>query len=101
MRLSKAALILALALGPLAGPLVSEAQQPARVHRIGGLLPGRPERSLTVDAFRQGLPELGYVDGQNLAIEYRWAEGKLDRPFDLAAELGASGTTLREDHIGV
>src|SRR5439155_666230 len=40
-----------------------------------------------VDAFRQGLRELGYVEGQNIVVEYRYADGNLDRMADLAAEL--------------
>ena len=65
-----------------------EAQQPKKVPRIGYLgaasLSAIPKR---VEAFRQGLRELGYVEGKNLVIEYRWAEGKLDRLPALAAEL--------------
>ena len=66
----------------------AEAQQPTKVPRIGYLgaasLSAIPKR---VEAFRQGLRELGYVEGKNLVIEYRWAEGKLDRLPALAAEL--------------
>ena len=43
--------------------------------------------------FRNGLRELGYVDGQNLAITYRWADGRLDRRPNLAAELVAAKST--------
>jgi len=63
------------------------AQQPARVARIGFLsnsssaFPGR------IQAFRQGLRDLGYVEGKNIVIEWRYAEGKLDRHTALAAEL--------------
>jgi len=77
------------ALSLLATPLAAEAQQAMKVHRIGWLSPGfpRPDRDPPVDAFRQGLRELGYVEGQNLIIEYRGAEGKDERLPDLAAEL--------------
>jgi putative tryptophan/tyrosine transport system substrate-binding protein len=77
------------ALSLLATPLTAEAQQAMKVHRIGWLSPGfpRPDRDPPVDAFRQGLRELGYVEGQNLIIEYRGAEGKDERLPDLAAEL--------------
>ena len=58
----------------------AEAQQPAKIPRIGFLLGGSPTTSpARREAFRQGLRELGYVEGKNIVIEYRWAEGKLDR----------------------
>src|SRR5713226_305631 len=66
---------------------MAEAQQPKKVPRIGVLSPGFPGPSPLLDAFRQGLRELGYVEGQNIAIEYRFAEAKLERLHDLAAEL--------------
>ena len=62
-----------------------EAQQPKKVPRIG-YLAGR-ESSARIAAFRQGLRELGYVDAQHIVIEFRFAEGKLDRLPELAAEL--------------
>ena len=66
----------------------AEAQQPKKVPRIGFLLaPSRSALSERVDAFRQGLREHGYVEGQNIVIEYRYAEGKFDRLPDLAADL--------------
>ena len=70
------------------GAAIVEAQQPTKVLRIGFLgftsLSGIAAR---IEAFRQGLRELGYVDGKNIVIEYRYAEGKLDRLSELAAEL--------------
>jgi putative ABC transport system substrate-binding protein len=66
----------------------SEAQQPARIHRIGILSPvSESFFSARVEAFRQRLRELGYVEGKNIVIEYRYAEGKLERLPALAAEL--------------
>jgi ABC-type uncharacterized transport system substrate-binding protein len=66
----------------------ADAQQPKKVPRIGFLLaPARSAVSEPLDAFRQGLRELGYLEGQNIVIEYRYAEGKLGRLPDLAAEL--------------
>jgi putative ABC transport system substrate-binding protein len=66
------------------------AQPPEKVPRVGYLIPGShsdPQRQRLLEAFRQGLRELGYVDGQNIAIESRWAEGKADRLPGLAADL--------------
>ena len=64
------------------------AQQPTRVFRIGFLNAGTPATSPAREAaFRQGLRELGYVEGKNIVIDHRYAEGKLDRLPRLAAEL--------------
>ena len=78
-----------LAGGLLAAPLAAEAQQAAKVPRIG-YLANNPAGSLHLtEAFLQGLRDLGYVEGRNLVIEYRAAEGKWDRFPALAAELVA------------
>jgi ABC-type uncharacterized transport system substrate-binding protein len=69
----------------LTGLAPAQAQQPKKVPRIGYL--GSVSSSDRVDAFRQGLRELGYVDGKNIIIEWKSAEGKLDRLPGLAAEL--------------
>ncbi len=67
---------------------MAQAQQAKKVPRIGLLVPGSESAfSIRTEAFRQGLRELGYVEGKNIAIEYRWAEGNLDRLPALAAEL--------------
>src|SRR5215831_16941113 len=64
------------------------AQQPKKVPRIGYLSGTSSSATLArVEAFRQGLRELGYVEGKNIVIEYRWAQGKADRLPDLAEEL--------------
>ena len=74
--------------GLLAAPLAAEAQQAEKVYRIGYLSAGSDTSNPRVrEAFRQGLRELGWVEGQNIIIEYRWAEGRFDRLPDLAAEL--------------
>jgi len=65
----------------------AEAQQ-TKIPRIGFLVPSSPSASSSrIAAFRQGLRELGYVEGKNIVIEYRYAEGKQDLQTDLAAEL--------------
>jgi len=74
-----------LASGLLAAPLAAEAQRAGKVHRIGYLSGGLS--TYRIEAFRQGLRELGWVEGQNIVIEYRYAEGRFDRLPDLAAEL--------------
>ena len=74
--------------GVLAAPLVAESQPTSMVYRIGylaGFSPLAPRPA--VEAFRQGLRELGWVEGQNIVIDYRFAEGRYDRLPDLAAEL--------------
>ena len=72
----------------LAFGVIAEAQQPKKVPRIGFLGGSPPSAVLArVDTFRQGLRELGYVEGKNIVIEYRYAEGKLDRLPALVAEL--------------
>ena len=85
-----AVLIALLGVAVLVGPLAGETQQAASIPRIGFLSPSslsEPRTSRFLEAFRQGLRELGYVEGQNIAIESRWAEGKYERLPGLAAEL--------------
>jgi ABC-type uncharacterized transport system substrate-binding protein len=72
----------------LAAPLGAEAQQAAKIARIGYLAPNLTDPHLP-EAFRQGLRDLGYVEGRNVVIEYRDAEGKYERLPALAAELVA------------
>jgi ABC-type uncharacterized transport system substrate-binding protein len=72
----------------VAAPFTSEAQQVGKVYRLGVLERVSPAlNAANFDAFRQGLRELGYLEGQNLTIEYRSAEGRSDRFPSLAAEL--------------
>jgi putative ABC transport system substrate-binding protein len=82
-------LLVILALSFFWAPLAAEVQQATNVYRIGWLSPSvpRPDHDPPVDAFRQGLREFGYVEGQNLVIAYRGAEGRIERLADLAAEL--------------
>ena len=95
--------VVALALGLLAAPLAAHAQQPGKVYRIGWFgNPAPPDRTAQGcpsqgsfnwlawplwRAFVGGLRELGYIEGQNLAIECRWTEGRPERSPALAAEL--------------
>jgi putative ABC transport system substrate-binding protein len=88
MKWGRAVLLILLVLGVLLVPLVADAQQPAKTPRIGFLAAvSLVALSDRVEAFRQGLRELGYVEGQTITIEYRSAEGKYDRLPALAAEL--------------
>jgi putative ABC transport system substrate-binding protein len=80
--LTLSALLLALSIN------VAEAQQPTKVSRIGFLGPTSAAGiAARLEAFRSGLRELGYVEGRDIVIEFRWAEGKYDRLPELAAEL--------------
>ena len=82
--------IFGLALGVLlfTVSLPAQAQQPAGIPRIGILVPASASSfSARVEAFRQRLRELGYVEGKNIVIEYRYGDGKRERLPDLAAEL--------------
>src|SRR6185503_15000396 len=76
----------------LIAPLAADAQQPQKVRRIGffGNAP-----SSQVEAFRQGLRDLGWVEGQNMILEYRWMQGRPERLPELAEEL----VSLRLDVI--
>ena len=85
-----AVLIALLTVAVLVAPLAGEAQQAPGLPRIGFLMPGSlsdPRFPRFLHAFRQGLRELGYVEGQNVSIELRWAEGQYHRLPGLAAEL--------------
>jgi ABC-type uncharacterized transport system substrate-binding protein len=78
--------LLALTPSILTGSLLAHAQQPAKVPRIGYLV-SRSGPGPNDQAFQQGLRELGYVEGQNIVIERRWAGGNPDRLPDFAADL--------------
>src|SRR5262245_8359449 len=72
----------------LCGPV--EAQQTKKIPTVGFLLEGFPSSvsdSTRIETFRNGLREIGYTEGKNISIDYRFAEGKRDRLTDLAAEL--------------
>jgi putative ABC transport system substrate-binding protein len=80
-------LLVTLALGFLVAPLAAEAQQRNIVPRIGILTPASEASTPLWEAFRQGLRALGYVEGQNILLEYRFAAGQPERFAALAAEL--------------
>ena len=81
------ALLALVALGAM--PLSGRAQHPGRIPRVGFLHPAVPQNNTTpfLEAFRQGMRELGYMEGKNLQLEVRWGEGKLERMPALAEEL--------------
>src|SRR5215813_14274668 len=83
-----------LAASLLAGPIAAEGQQ-AKVHRVGVLNQGSPPPPRSGGAFSQALRDLGYVEGRNIVIDRRWAEGNNERFPGLVAELIA----LRPDVI--
>jgi putative ABC transport system substrate-binding protein len=84
MKIARIARVLLTASGLVLAAGASEAQQP-KIPRVGLLVLGGP--APTIDAFRRGLGELGYVEGRNILIEPRFAEGKLERVPEFAAEL--------------
>jgi putative tryptophan/tyrosine transport system substrate-binding protein len=78
--------------GAVAWPLVASAQQPERVRRIGVLMSSAaddPVGQARVKAFQQGLQQLGWTDGHNVRIDYRWAAGNVENSRKYAAELVA------------
>jgi putative ABC transport system substrate-binding protein len=82
--------VIALGAGALTMPFTSSAQQTGKaIPRVGVLLFGTLDTSPNLGAFRQGLRDLGYVEGQNIEFEYRYAAGKPERLRDLATDLVA------------
>jgi putative tryptophan/tyrosine transport system substrate-binding protein len=87
--------------GSAACPFVAHAQQPRKLPTVGFLSSRSPEESeYLLEAFRQGLKEGGFVEGQNVAIESRWARGQYDRLPALAAELVSRGVTVLDAIAG-
>jgi ABC-type uncharacterized transport system substrate-binding protein len=94
MRLTRLTALAALILALLGAPLAAEAQQGGKVHRIGGLVHGlssRPGQRPLLEAFHQGLRDLGYLEGRDFVLEVRYTEGASERLGPLAAELVALG----------
>jgi hypothetical protein len=89
--MKKAALPTILAVIMLAVAVLAEVQQPGKIPRIGFLTgattPSSTSSSPNIEAFRQGLRDLGYTEGKNIIIEYRGAAGKHERMPELVAEL--------------
>jgi putative tryptophan/tyrosine transport system substrate-binding protein len=79
--------IVTLVLSLFLAPYPSQAQSVAKTSRIGILSPTLADPNPALDAFRQGLRDLGYVEGQSIALEYRFAEGRFERLPELAADL--------------
>src|SRR5262245_42087899 len=79
--------LIALLGGAAAWPLAARAQPSGKTYRIGFLGPGSHVERKLIDALRMGLRRLGYEEGRNIVIEYRWAEGRYDRLPELTAEL--------------
>jgi putative tryptophan/tyrosine transport system substrate-binding protein len=89
MQRTTVGLIILVALALLGAPHAAHTQPPTNVHRIGWLDAGPPllEPNLSSEVFRQSLHDLGYVEGQNLVMEYRYAEGTAEQLPDLATDL--------------
>jgi putative ABC transport system substrate-binding protein len=85
--------------GAAAWPLAARAQQAGKVPRIGFLGLASPSTFASrLEGFRLGLRDFGYVEGANITIEYRWAEGRYERLPELAAELVRSNVDLIVTH---
>ena len=79
-----------LAGGILATPVAGEAQPAGKIYRVGVLLFGTPDTDPNLPSFRAGLRDLGYIEGKNIVLEYRYAEGKPSRLPDLARDLASA-----------
>ena len=86
MRYRTVGLIILCALGLLVAPWVCAGQQPRTIARVGVLFPRLSRSAPLMQAFEQQLHDLGYIEGHNLAIEFRSADGQMERLADLAAE---------------
>ena len=84
-------ILLAMLAALAALPVIAEAQPAGKVPRVAYLnATSAASATWAVEPFRQGLRELGYIEGQNILIEYRWADGRFERLPALAAELARS-----------
>src|SRR4029077_11883721 len=87
MRRREFVALLGSAAPPALWPFAARAQQTGKVRRIGFLWDTPSAYADGIEAFRRGLRDLGWIEGQNITIEYRWADGKPDRMRELAEEL--------------
>src|SRR5262250_2625020 len=87
MPLDRRRFMAAIAGGLLAAPLAAEAQQAGKVYRIGYLSTRSSTTGMPPEVFRQGLRELGWIEGRNIVFDYGFAEGRFERLPELAAEL--------------
>src|SRR5919204_878696 len=87
MWLNTIGLLVTCAFSIITAPLAAKAQSPAKAPRIGILSPAAEASTPLFEAFRHGLRELGYVEGQNIVLEFRLAAGRAERLRDLVAEL--------------
>jgi putative ABC transport system substrate-binding protein len=76
-----------LGVGLIAAPPRADSQPPGRIHRVGFLWDTPAVWPHALEAFHQGLRDLGWVEGKNIVVEYRWAQGRFDRLADLVEEL--------------
>jgi putative tryptophan/tyrosine transport system substrate-binding protein len=76
-----------LTLGPLVPPVTGEAQSGRKPPRVAFITTTSPETSTSADAFRQGMGDLGYVEGQNIVIEWRWGRGRTERFVEFADDV--------------
>ena len=95
MRTRSVFIVLAVLVGIASAWLPTGAQQPGKVYRVGFLTSGTPDvYARALEAFKLGLRELGYVEGQNIVVDYRFGEGSNERTDELAAELVRSNVDV-------